>query len=45
MKAEVGQIIKVTFYNKAPLPLSIQPHGLRYNKSNAGAYRIPGGGK
>uniref|UniRef100_A0A452RR96 Plastocyanin-like domain-containing protein n=1 Tax=Ursus americanus TaxID=9643 RepID=A0A452RR96_URSAM len=34
IKAEVGQIIKITFYNNASVPLSIQPHGLRYNKSN-----------
>ncbi|XP_004419321.1 PREDICTED: ceruloplasmin-like [Ceratotherium simum simum] len=45
IKAEVGQIIKVTFYNNACLPLSIHPHGLRYNKSNEGSfYRTPRGG-
>ncbi|XP_046540857.1 ceruloplasmin-like [Equus quagga] len=45
IKAEVGQIIEVTFYNNASLPLSIHPHGLRYNKSNEGSfYRTPGGG-
>ncbi|XP_045395399.1 ceruloplasmin-like [Lemur catta] len=43
IKAEVGQIIKVTFYNNASLPLSMQPHGLRYNKSNEGSfYKTPG---
>ncbi|XP_004682176.1 PREDICTED: ceruloplasmin-like [Condylura cristata] len=44
LKAEVGQIIQVTFYNNAPVPLSIQPHGLRYNKSNEGSfYKTPVG--
>uniref|UniRef100_A0A8C2NBH9 Ceruloplasmin n=1 Tax=Capra hircus TaxID=9925 RepID=A0A8C2NBH9_CAPHI len=46
IKAEVGQIIQVTFYNNASLPLSIHPHGLLYNKNNEGSfYRTPGGGK
>ncbi|KAK2090490.1 hypothetical protein P7K49_031746 [Saguinus oedipus] len=44
IKAEVGEIIKVTFFNNASLPLSIQPHGLHYNKSNEGSfYKTPGG--
>ncbi|XP_039096968.1 ceruloplasmin-like [Hyaena hyaena] len=45
IKAEVGQTMKITFYNNASLPLSIHPHGLRYNKSNEGSfYKTPGGG-
>uniref|UniRef100_A0A8C3WUF8 ferroxidase n=1 Tax=Catagonus wagneri TaxID=51154 RepID=A0A8C3WUF8_9CETA len=44
LKAEVGQTIRVTFYNNASLPLSIQPHGLRYNKSTEGSfYKTPTG--
>ncbi|KAK1343720.1 hypothetical protein QTO34_014273 [Cnephaeus nilssonii] len=44
IKAEVGDTLKVTFYNNGPLPLSIQPHGLRYSKSNEGSYyKTPGG--
>ncbi|KAG8511404.1 Ceruloplasmin [Galemys pyrenaicus] len=44
LKAEVGQIIQVTFYNNATVPLSIHPHGLHYNKSNEGSfYKTPGG--
>ncbi|XP_033058048.1 ceruloplasmin-like [Trachypithecus francoisi] len=43
IKAEVGQTIKITFYNNASLPLSIQPHGLLYNKSKEGSfYKTPG---
>lgn len=46
IKAEVGDTLKVTFYNNGTLPLSMQPHGLRYSKSNEGSYyRTPGGGK
>ncbi|XP_036099596.1 ceruloplasmin-like [Molossus molossus] len=45
IKAEVGDTIQVTFCNKGPVPLSIQPHGLRYSKDNEGSYyRTPGGG-
>lgn len=36
--AEVGDIIKVTFKNKGPFPLSIQPTGLRFSKDNEGTY-------
>uniref|UniRef100_A0A671E9X8 Hephaestin n=1 Tax=Rhinolophus ferrumequinum TaxID=59479 RepID=A0A671E9X8_RHIFE len=44
IKAEVGQTIKVTFYNNGPRPLSIQPQGLRYSKDNEGSfYKTPGG--
>ncbi|OWK06088.1 hypothetical protein Celaphus_00013027, partial [Cervus elaphus hippelaphus] len=44
IKAEVGQIIQVTFYNNASVPLSIHPHGLLYNKNNEGSfYGTPGG--
>ncbi|XP_006149780.1 ceruloplasmin [Tupaia chinensis] len=43
--AEVGWVIVVTFYNNATMPLSIQPHGLQYNKSNEGSfYRTRDGG-
>ncbi|XP_070262050.1 ceruloplasmin-like [Myotis yumanensis] len=44
IKAEVGDTLKVTFYNNGPLPLSIQPHGLLYSKDNEGSYyKTPGG--
>ncbi|XP_014392935.1 PREDICTED: ceruloplasmin-like isoform X2 [Myotis brandtii] len=44
IKAEVGDTLKVTFYNNGPLPLSIQPHGLLYSKGNEGSYyKTPGG--
>ncbi|XP_054441156.1 ceruloplasmin isoform X2 [Pteronotus mesoamericanus] len=36
--AEVGDIIRVTFHNKGAYPLSIEPTGVRVNKSNEGTY-------
>ncbi|XP_060234109.1 ceruloplasmin isoform X1 [Meriones unguiculatus] len=39
--AEVGDIIKVTFQNKGPYPLSIQPMGVRFTVENDGTYHVP----
>ncbi|XP_007938398.2 ceruloplasmin [Orycteropus afer afer] len=36
--AEVGDIIRVTFHNKAAYPLSIEPIGVRVSKNNEGTY-------
>lgn len=36
--AEVGDTIRVTFFNKAKHPLSIEPVGLKMNKTNEGTY-------
>lgn len=36
--AEVGDTIRVTFFNKANHPLSIEPVGLKVNKTNEGTY-------
>ncbi|XP_040125872.2 ceruloplasmin isoform X2 [Ictidomys tridecemlineatus] len=36
--AEVGDTIKVTFYNKGPYPLSIEPTGVRFSKENEGTF-------
>ncbi|XP_027731626.1 ceruloplasmin isoform X1 [Vombatus ursinus] len=37
IKTEVGDTINVTFFNKSPFPLSIQPTGVRFNKHNEGS--------
>ncbi|XP_008846263.1 ceruloplasmin isoform X2 [Nannospalax galili] len=39
--AEVGDTIKVTFHNKGPYPLSIQPTGVRFTVDNEGTYYAP----
>ncbi|XP_062069237.1 ceruloplasmin isoform X2 [Lepus europaeus] len=36
--AEVGDTIKVTFKNKGPFPLSIEPTGVRFSKDNEGTF-------
>ncbi|XP_023578498.1 ceruloplasmin [Octodon degus] len=38
---EVGDTIKVTFHNKGPFPLSIQPTGVRVSKDNEGTHYAP----
>ncbi|XP_059711943.1 ceruloplasmin isoform X5 [Haemorhous mexicanus] len=37
IRAEVGERIRVTFRNNASRPFSIQPHGVSYRRSGAGA--------
>nr|XP_003476593.3 ceruloplasmin isoform X1 [Cavia porcellus] len=39
--AEVGDTIKVTFHNKVPYLLSIEPIGVRFSKANEGVYYTP----
>ncbi|XP_067410122.1 ceruloplasmin [Emydura macquarii macquarii] len=45
IKAEVGDLIRVTFKNNGSHPFSIQPHGVSYTKGNEGAlyHSISGG--
>ncbi|XP_043730122.1 ceruloplasmin isoform X1 [Cervus elaphus] len=43
ISAEVGDTIRVTFHNKAAHPLSIEPIGVRVDKSNEGTYYSPSG--
>ncbi|XP_063162686.1 ceruloplasmin [Candoia aspera] len=38
IRAEVGDNIRVVFFNNASHPFSIQPHGLSYSKSNEGSF-------
>lgn len=37
IKGEVGETIRVHFRNHADIPLSVHPHGVRYDKGNEGA--------
>lgn len=41
----VGEYLAVTFRNNSPWPLSMHPHGVRYDKDSEGAYAEPGPGK
>ncbi|KAM5292843.1 ceruloplasmin [Ctenodactylus gundi] len=36
--AEVGDTVQVTFHNRGPYPLSMEPTGVRVNKGNEGTY-------
>lgn len=46
LRGVVGEYLAVTFLNRTSQPLSMHPHGLRYDKDNEGAYylRNPGRG-
>src|SRR5881392_1832809 len=45
IRGVVGDTLKVVFYNKTADPLSIHPHGVRYDPANEGAlYDPPRGG-
>ena len=43
IRAEVGDEIVVSFWNRTRKPHSIHPHGLRYDKADEGAHYFPGG--
>lgn len=45
LRGVTGQYLAVTFLNKGPQPLSMHPHGVRYDKDSEGAYYEPGPGK
>jgi len=41
LRGVVGENIAVTFWNRADIPLSMHPHGLKYDKDNEGSYYQP----
>jgi len=45
LRGVVGEYLAVTFLNNGPHPLSMHPHGVRYDKDSEGAYYEPGPGK
>ncbi len=38
LRGVVGETIAVTFFNRTSQPLSMHPHGVKYDKDNEGAY-------
>lgn len=38
LRGVVGESLAVTFLNRTPRPLSMHPHGLKYDKDSEGAY-------
>jgi hypothetical protein len=44
LRGVVGDYLVVTFLNRGGVPLSMHPHGVRYDKDSEGAYYQPGPG-
>lgn len=45
LRGVVGEYLAVTFLNRTGQPLSMHPHGLKYDKDNEGAYYTPSPGR
>jgi hypothetical protein len=45
LRGVVGETLAVTFLNRTGQPLSMHPHGVRYDKDSEGAYFPPNPGK
>jgi hypothetical protein len=45
LRGVVGDFLIVTFLNRAGQPLSLHPHGVKYDKDSEGAFYRPGAGK
>lgn len=44
LRGVVGEYLAVTFLNRTSQPLSMHPHGVKYDKDNEGSYYRPGPG-
>ncbi len=45
LRGVVGDYLVVTFLNRTAQPLSMHPHGVKYDKDSEGAYYLPAPGK
>ncbi|HTQ30830.1 MAG TPA: multicopper oxidase domain-containing protein [Opitutaceae bacterium] len=45
LRGTTGQYLEVTFLNRAWLPLSMHPHGVKYDKDSEGSYYKPAPGR
>lgn len=45
LRGVVGEYIAVTFLNRTDQPLSMHPHGVKYDKHSEGVYHIPFNGR
>jgi manganese oxidase len=41
LRGVVGETLAVTFLNRTQYPLSMHPHGVKYDKDSEGAYHVP----
>jgi FtsP/CotA-like multicopper oxidase with cupredoxin domain len=44
LRGVVGEYLAITFLNRTSQPLSMHPHGVKYDKDNEGSYYRPGPG-
>ena len=45
LRGVVGEFLAVTFLNRTDQPLSMHPHGLKYDKDSEGAHYFPNPGR
>ena len=45
LRGVVGELLVATFLNRTGKPLSMHPHGVKYDKDSEGAFYQPGAGK
>jgi FtsP/CotA-like multicopper oxidase with cupredoxin domain len=45
LRGVVGDYLVITFLNRTSQPLSMHPHGVKYDKDSEGAYYMPGPGR
>lgn len=45
LRGVVGEYLVVTFHNRATVPVSMHPHGVRYDRDSEGAYHFPTPGR
>ncbi|MDB6155929.1 MAG: Multicopper oxidase type 2 [Chthoniobacteraceae bacterium] len=44
LRGVVGEYLMITFLNRTDFPLSMHPHGVKYDKDSEGAFYSPGAG-
>jgi manganese oxidase len=45
LRGVVGEYLVITFLNRTSQPVSMHPHGVKYDKDSEGAYYLPGPGR
>src|SRR5688572_5029411 len=45
LRGVTGEFLAITFFNRTDQPLSMHPHGVRYDKDSEGAYHLPNPGR
>ena len=45
LRGMTGEYLAITFFNRTDQPLSMHPHGVKYDKDSEGAYHLPNPGR